>query len=95
MIWTHFNNEQRQTPKEGFKFESKRKPERGQDGNSRLGRFSFRRKETEEDLWDERDMERLNCYMIHIKVEMEKEGKHITLFLIKYFILNGNRLIVG
>jgi hypothetical protein len=40
-------------------------------------------------------MERLNCYMIHIKVEMEKEGKHITLFLIKYFILNGNRLIVG
>jgi hypothetical protein len=94
MIWTHFNNEQRENPK-GFKFETRRKPKRGQDGNSGLGRFSFRRKETEEDIWDDRETERLNCYMIHIKVEMEKEGENITLFLIKYFILKGNHLIVG
>lgn len=25
MIWTYFNNEQRQNPKEGFKYETKRK----------------------------------------------------------------------
>jgi hypothetical protein len=39
-------------------------------------------------------MERLQFYMTHIKVEMEKEGE-ITLFLIKYCILKGNHLIVG
>lgn len=49
LIWTHFNNEQRQNPKEGFRYETKRKPERGQEGKSRLGRLSFRRKKREGD----------------------------------------------